>query len=133
MPTRNALALQKWVLDSVSAVLGGESYEWEWKHEAIVNPKSGYRFRFDGCFVPRALLVEVHGIQHFKYIPYWHKSEAGFEARQQMEALKLKQAEALGFKVLVIRYDEPFTDPVYLAGRLVEMGVLEPGDGAARG
>lgn len=27
----------------------------------------------------------------------------------------------------MVRYDEPFTDPAYLAGRLVEMGVLAPG------
>ena len=30
-------------------------------------------------FIPNAIMaVEVHGEQHFKYVPYFHKSKAGF-------------------------------------------------------
>lgn len=126
LPTRNRLAFQKRVLDLVSEALGGAGYVWEWSHAGIRNPKTGYQLYFDGLFAKHGLLVEAHGAQHFKYIPYWHKSEAEFEARRELDVLKVRAAEALGYKVLVIRHDEPFTDPMYLAGRLVQMGVLQP-------
>ena len=126
LPTRNRLAFQKRVLDLVSDALEGAGYLWEWSHTGIRNPKTGYQLFFDGLFAKHGLIVEAHGAQHFKYIPYWHKSEAEFEARRELDVLKVREAEALGYKVLVVRHDEPFTDPMYLAGRLVQMGVLHP-------
>jgi ribosomal protein S27E len=126
LPTRNALALQKWVLDLVSKNLGA-GYAWEWSHSEIKNPRTGYRFRFDGYFATHNLLVEVQGAQHFTYNPYWHKSEENYKRRQQEDALKYQLARDLGYRVLEVRHDEPFTDPSYLAGRLVQMGVLAPG------
>ena len=128
IPTRNRLAFQKRVLDLVSEALGGSGYIWEWSHTGIVNPKTSYRLFFDGLFAKHNLIVEAHGKQHTTYIPYWHKTEAAFEARKEVDALKVQRARELGYKVLVVQYDEPFTDPAYLAGRLVGMGVLEPGD-----
>ena len=126
LPTRNRLAFQKRVLDLVSDALGGAGYIWEWSHAGVRNPKTGYQLYFDGLFAKHGLIVEAHGAQHFKYIPYWHKSEERFLEQQALDVLKVSRAEALGYKVLVIRHDEPFTDPMYLAGRLVQMGVLEP-------
>lgn len=70
--------------------------------------------------------MEAHGAQHFKYIPYWHQSEVEFEARKELDVLKVREAERLGYRVLVIRHDEPFTNPAYLAGRLVQMGLRVP-------
>lgn len=128
IPVRNRLAFQKRVLDLVSEFLGGAPYIWEWSHTGIVNPKTGYRLFFDGFFATHNLIVEAHGKQHYDYIPYWHKTEVAFEERREVDALKVRRAQELGYRVLVVRYDEPFTDPAYLAGRLVGMGVLEPGD-----
>jgi len=126
LPTRNRLAFQKRVLDAVSEVLGGDGYIWEWSHTEIRNPKTGYLLYFDGLFAKQGLIVEAHGAQHFKYIPYWHQSEVEFEARKELDVLKVREAEALGYRVLVIRHDEPFTNPAYLAGRLVQMGLRVP-------
>jgi len=44
-----------------------------------------------------------------------------------LDAHKVSEAVRLGYRVLVVRHDEPYTDPAYLAGRLVGMGVLAPG------
>jgi len=122
LPTRNRLAFQKRVLDTVAGLVG-EPYEWEWSDTRITNPVTGYRFFFDGYFPKHNLLVEVQGKQHFKFIPYWHKAQYVFEAMQARDAEKQKQALALGFRLLTVRYDEPYTDPSYLRGRLAEMGV----------
>jgi hypothetical protein len=125
LPTRNRLAFQKRVLDSIADILG-VSYVWEWSHTEIVNPKTGHRLYYDGYFPSHQVLVEVQGEQHYKYIPYWHQSEEAFEERKTLDALKVQWAQDRGYKVLVIKYDEPFTDISYLTGRLVEMGVLSP-------
>lgn len=123
LPTRNRLAFQKQVLDALSGILG-EAYEWEWSDLRICNPLTGYRLYFDGYFPKHNLLVEVHGKQHFVYIPYWHKAKYIFEAMQARDEAKQEQALGLGFQVLTIRYDEPFTDEMYLKGRLKERGLL---------
>lgn len=122
IPTRNRLAMQKRVLDTLAALLS-EAYAWEWSDQRITNPATGYKLFFDGYFAGHNLLVEVHGAQHFKYVPEWHKTEAYFKQMVERDAIKLKQALALGFKMLVIRHDEPHTDPDYLRQRLLALGV----------
>jgi hypothetical protein len=118
LPTRNRLAFQKRVLDAVSDVLGGAGYAWEWSHDEVRNPRTGYRLYYDGMFPSHGLIVEAHGAQHYRYTPGWHRSEAEFDERVALDAHKVDAAERLGYRVLVVRYDEPFTDASYLAGRL---------------
>jgi len=125
LPTRNRLATQKRVLDLIAEILG-EPYAWEWWHPEIRNPATGYHLYYDGRFEHSNLVVEYHGKQHFKYIEYWHKTEAEFERRQKLDAHKAARAKAVGLRLLVIRYDEPYDDPAYLRGRLVELGVCSP-------
>lgn len=131
IPTRNSLAFQKWVLDCVSKELGNSGYVWEWTHADIRGRGLKKPLRFDGYFAGHNLLVEAHGRQHFEFNRFWHKTQEEFERRMDTDIQKRQRANALGFKVLEIRYDEPFTNPAYLAGRLVQMGVLQPGTGAA--
>jgi len=127
LPTRNRLAFQKRVLDAVSEVLGGAGYAWEWSHDEVRNPRTGYRLYYDGMFAGHALVVEAHGAQHYRYTPGWHRTESEFDERVALDAHKVSEAVRLGYRVLVVRHDEPYTDPAYLAGRLVGMGVLAPG------
>lgn len=127
LPTRNRLAFQKRVLDAVSEVLGGAGYAWEWSHDEVRNPRTGYRLYYDGMFAGHALIVEAHGAQHYRYTPGWHRSESHFEERVWLDSHKVSEAVRLGYQVLVVRHDEPYTDAAYLAGRLVEMGVVPAG------
>lgn len=117
LPTRNRLATQKWVLDIVSGIVG-EAYEWEWSHPEITNPETGYRFYFDGYFPKANLIVEYHGKQHFKFIPEWHKTEAEFDRRVALDAEKIRQARAVGLRVVEVRFDDPLTSVDFFRGLL---------------
>ena len=117
LPTRNRLATQKWVLDIVSGIIG-EAYEWEWSHPEITNPETGYRFYFDGYFPKSNLIVEYHGKQHFKFIPEWHKTEAEFDRRVALDAEKIRQARAVGLRVVEVRFDDPLTSVDFFRGLL---------------
>ena len=120
LTTRNRLATQKVVLDTIAEILG-EPYAWEWWHPEIVNPETGYHLYFDGRFEHSNLVVEYHGKQHRQFVPYWHKTEAGFERRKALDDLKVRRAAEVGLRLLVIWFDEPFRDVMYLRGRLKEV------------
>lgn len=122
LPTRNRLAFQKRVLDSLAEIME-VPYEWEWSDNRMCNPKTGYRFRFDGRFSSHNLLVEVHGAQHHTQVSYWYIDQAGLEDLQERDTEKLRQALDLGFKVLVIRQDEPYIEVSHLRGRLAALGL----------
>jgi hypothetical protein len=106
IPSRNALAFQKRVLDLISGIVG-EIYQWEWRHPDIVNPRTGYSLFFDGYFEYHNLVVEAHGKQHFTYVPYWHKTKEKFELCRALDQHKAQQLQRLGIPLLVYRYDEP--------------------------
>jgi hypothetical protein len=118
LPTRNRLAFQKEVLDRCAEVLQ-ESYVWEWSHPKIFNSETGYRFYFDGYFEKAGLVVEVHGKQHFEFVPYWHKTRDKFEERLRRDQVKRGRVLNLGLRYVMFRWDEPFRLPGYVRGRLV--------------
>jgi Zn ribbon nucleic-acid-binding protein len=120
LTTRNRLATQKRVLDSIAEILG-EPYAWEWWHPEIVNPKTGYHLYFDGRFEHSNLVIEYHGKQHRKFVPYWHKTEVEFERRKALDELKARRAAEVGLKLLVIWYDDPWADVLWLRGRVSEL------------
>ena len=120
LPTRNRLATQKRVLDTIAELLG-EPYAWEWWHPDIVNPETAYHLYYDGRFEHSNLVVEFQGKQHFRFIPYWHQTREQFERCRERDAYKAKRAVEVGLRYLAIRYDEPYDDPAYLQGRLHEV------------
>ena len=122
LPTRDKLAFQKQVLDELAQVLGSP-YKWEWSDTKIRNPKTNWMFRFDGYFPAYNLLVEAHGEQHFKCIPYWHLDESGLKKLQDRDALKMKLALDSGYQYLVIRYNDHYSDPAYLKAKLEALGI----------
>jgi len=120
LPTRNRLATQKRVLDVLAEIMG-EPYAWEWWHPDISNPETGYHLYYDGRFEHANLVVEVHGKQHFHFVPYWHQTRAHFKECKARDAYKARRAIEVGLRYLAIRYDEPYDDPAYLKGRLHEV------------
>ena len=117
IPTRNKLATQKRVLDTVAQVLG-EPYKWEWSHPEIKNPETGYTLFFDGYFPKARVICEYHGRQHFEMIPYWHKTEEDFQRRVALEAYKVQRARDLGYRVIEVRFDDPLTSVDFYRGLL---------------
>ncbi len=115
-------------LDAVSKALGGVPFEQEWKSWRFVNPPSGHRFRFDGYFPSHNLIVEFHGWQHWVYPSVYIKREELFFALQERDRIKenLIQSDPV-LRYFLVREDEPYADPEYIRGRLIDEGYLEPG------
>lgn len=61
--------------------------------------------------VPNAKIgVEVHGEQHFKYIPFFHKTKAGYLFAQMRDRQKEEWCELNGIELIVFRFDESNED-----------------------
>lgn len=129
LETFNRTIQQTLCLDAVAKVLGGASFEQEWKSWLFTNHKTEHRFRFDGYYADWNLIVEFHGHQHYtfpnafmldeSYRPLWEES-------CWRDDEKVRLATGAGIHYLIVREDEPFTNPAYLAGRLVQMGLRVP-------
>ena len=127
LPISHTAVLQAICLETLSGVFGGLAYETEWNDHRFVNPETGRRLRFDGYFPSLALLVEFHGYQHWAFPNIYHETAEKFQAAQYRDSLKVDLARADGLKLLVVREDEPYADPAYLRGRLINEGYLAPG------
>lgn len=126
--TRNKLAFQKTVLDLVSKILGNASYEWEYTNERIRNPKTNFLLRYDGYFSSVHLIVEVHGIQHEKFIPVWHKTQEVFEENKALDIFKKNRALEEGYKFFAIYQSDPDRlNEDRLKRRILDLGVPVPG------
>jgi hypothetical protein len=117
-------------LEAVKEALGGVEYQDEWEAMQFTNPKSGRRFRFDGYFRELGLIVEFHGHQHFLFPNAFMVDESyeslWLEMRERDRIKKGLVDAAGGFTYFMVRYDEPFDDPLYLRYRLVKAGVVSP-------
>lgn len=127
LPTFHRRIRQTLCLDAVSEAMGGVPYTQEWKTWQFVNHRTGHRFRFDGYYKSAGLIVEFHGHQHYTFPNAFMTDESKrplWEAMCWRDAEKERLVREAGMFYLAIREDEPFTDPAYLAGRLVQAGVL---------
>jgi Zn ribbon nucleic-acid-binding protein len=115
-------------LDAVSRALGGVAYEQEWSPRRFTNPSTGHRFRFDGFFPSHNLIVEFHGYQHYVFPSVYIKRDELYFALQERDRIKENMIHADPvLRYFLVREDEPYADPAYLRGRLMDEGVLDPG------
>lgn len=115
-------------LENLSQVLGGAAYEVEWSPKWAVNPITGWSFRYDGYFPKFNLVVEFHGYQHWTFPNFYFKDEAQFFALQERDRIKENLIHSdPTLRYFLVREDEPYADPDYLLGRLIDEGVLDPG------
>jgi hypothetical protein len=57
--------------------------------------------------IPNARIgVEVHGQQHFKYTPFFHKSKAGFLFAKARDRDKAEWCEINDITLVVLRFDD---------------------------
>jgi len=119
---------QRRCLDAISEVLGGLPFQNEWMSMRFVNPRSGFRFRFDGYFPDVGLVVEFHGHQHYTFPNAFMRDESYlpvYEALRERDRVKKALIEAAPDLIYFeITEDEPYTDEMYLRGRLKERGLL---------
>lgn len=65
---------------------------------------NGNRYEFDGFNEERKIAFEYHGIQHYVYPNYWHKTENIFLKAQQRDRDKEQYCIDNGIKLIVIPY-----------------------------
>jgi hypothetical protein len=51
--------------------------------------------------------VEVHGRQHYEYVPYFHKSKAGYFQAKARDAAKIEWCDTNNIELIVLKYNEP--------------------------
>jgi predicted transcriptional regulator len=115
-------------LDAVSKALGGVSYEQEWISRRFVNPKTGWMFKFDGYYPSINLIVEFHGCQHYTfpnhYMPNENYEHLYLEMRERDRIKRDMIQSSPDLTYFEVLEDEPYDNPDYLKGRLVQAGVL---------
>jgi very-short-patch-repair endonuclease len=65
----------------------------------------GKRWEYDFYIPQFNLIIELHGKQHYEYIPFYHdKYKGGFEGYKENDIAKRRFAEKIGYKFLEIDY-----------------------------
>jgi hypothetical protein len=112
---------QEQCMGLIEKILGGP-YRREWSSDRYVNPASGRRFKFDGCFEGRKLLVEFQGYQHRVFPNRYHPSREDFDDLQWRDAEKSRQVTADGeYRLLVVQDNEPWRDEAHLRARIAAL------------
>lgn len=58
-------------------------------------------------YIPsKNLIIEYNGLQHYKYIPYFHKNEDNFKKRQKYDEFKYTSIINHGIELLIIDYNQ---------------------------
>ncbi len=125
LPISNVAVLQAICLETISRILGGAPYEVEWSDPRFTNPATGRRFRFDGYFASRDLVVEFHGYQHWVFPSVHVQDREVFEEQQERDRLKRELIKAdPRLRYFEVREDEPYGDPAYIRARLLDEGLV---------
>lgn len=97
----------------------------------LKNPATGKRLELDGF--SDGLAFEYNGIQHYKYTPIFHSSEADFSSQVARDRLKQNLCSSKGVVLLTVPYtvDTRTNDHVdshlqHLANIAVQQGLLDP-------
>ena len=76
------------------------TYYKEWSHYIL--PTKRYDFYIH--YKEHKILIEYDGIQHFKYVEYFHKSYDDYTSNRNNDILKTTVALKRGFKIVRIDY-----------------------------
>lgn len=127
LKTFTHLIRQTICLDAISKALGSSPYEQEWRSRKFMTPKGNF-YRFDGYFPLFDLIVEFHGWQHWVFPSVYIKKEELYFALQERDRAKENLIHSdPTLRYFLVREDEPYADPEYLRGRLIDEGILDPG------
>lgn len=67
-----------------------------------INPDTGHQLPYDFQVTNHKLIIEVQGLQHDIFIPWFHVDEEGFEYQKHKDVYKRQFAEKSGYTVLEI-------------------------------
>jgi hypothetical protein len=75
--------------------------------EEITLPGSSRSALYADFFIQRvSLIVEVHGEQHYEFVPFFHKTKANFLLSKKRDRDKKEWCDINGFKYLALSYKE---------------------------
>jgi len=84
-----------------------ENYGAKTEYKILKNPKTGMWLPYD-IYIPygenpdlNGFYIEVHGIQHYRFIQYWHKTEDGFKYQKHKDKIKKRFAKKFGFYIVI--------------------------------
>ena len=77
-------------------------YHREFKTLKCINPETGRILPYDFELINENCIVEIHGRQHYVYIPYFHKTREEFIKRQEIDRFKKDFALSKGYKYIEI-------------------------------
>ncbi len=86
-------------------VFSGYSILEEVKLPGSVSPSKRSALFIDFLIPSLKIGVEVHGQQHFKYIPFFHKSKAGFMKAKARDRDKSEWCDINDIALVVLRFD----------------------------
>ena len=102
----NCSLYHKMARDLLSEVFSGYSIYEEVKLPGSVKPSKKSVLYLD-FYIPNAIMaVEVHGEQHFKYIPYFHKNKFGFAMAKKRDLDKKEWCRINGIELVELRWDD---------------------------
>ena len=64
------------------------------------------RSKIDWVIKDLLVCIEANGVQHYKFSPFFHKSEDDFRAQIKRDKEKKEAIEAAGYVYIEVRYDE---------------------------
>ena len=98
-----------------------ENYDALEEYEECINPITEEYLPYDIFFIYDGIgyYVEINGIQHYKYVKFFHK-EFGFEYRQYKDKVKKKHAKENGIfiEVDIRKYDTPEKSIKYIKSKI---------------
>ena len=83
-------------------------FETYWKTHIVVEefPVFGSRMKCDLINFTKKIAVETHGLQHDKFVKYFHGTKTGFKKSVKRDLQKYSWLEMNGFKVIEIFENE---------------------------
>ena len=83
---------------------------------------TGMKLRVDAYFPNEKLVLEYHGVQHFKANKHMDRRKGRARQRRKYTQMRQKLIPAHNLKLLEIRYDEPITKK-HLKEKLSKLGL----------
>lgn len=79
-------------------------YRPDFLRNPVTSDSSPYNLELD-CYNPELkLAVEYNGIQHYKYIPYFHKTKDAFQNQKYRDYMKRDMCEKNGITLIEVPY-----------------------------
>lgn len=95
--------------------------------DMLRNPVTGNRHNLElDCFNSELrLAIEYNGVQHYKYVPYFHKNYEAFKNQKYRDYMKNQMCKENGITLIEVPYTVKIDDiKVYLVKELKKRGYL---------